>query len=193
MATACADSPSDVAANHLDLGELYAATNKYLLRVATRILRDGTTAEDVVQRAWAKMISTSRPFEGRSAFRTWAAVVVRNESLAFLRSRGRRSDVSVAKIFDDDEENKESNVIPDALRVPGQQLDNMIRRERVEKATRLVASLSAPYREVARAVYEEGMTVAAAADKLGITLPCAKARLFRATLTMRKRVAESVI
>jgi RNA polymerase sigma-70 factor (ECF subfamily) len=56
-----------------------------------RLVRDRSTAEDLVQTAFEKAIRNGHRFRGDSRVSTWLHRIVANESLMWLRSQGRRA------------------------------------------------------------------------------------------------------
>ncbi len=61
----------------------------WMLKVASRILRDDATAQDVVQEAFGNAFQKLSEFEGRSSLKTWLHRIVVNQALMKLRSRRR--------------------------------------------------------------------------------------------------------
>ena len=62
--------------------ELVERHHAGLVRVARRIVKDGATAEDLVQAAWLSLLDHHEAFEGRSSVRTWLYRVVTNAALS---------------------------------------------------------------------------------------------------------------
>ncbi len=70
---------------------LVARHQRRLMRLISRILRDQSEAEDVVQEAFIKAYRGLRHFRGDSAFYTWLYRIGINTAKNFLLSQGRRA------------------------------------------------------------------------------------------------------
>jgi RNA polymerase sigma-70 factor (ECF subfamily) len=60
-----------------------------LLRLAEGIVRNGATAEEVVQEAWMSALEALDTFEGRSSLRTWLFHIVANKARTRVVKEGR--------------------------------------------------------------------------------------------------------
>lgn len=73
------------------LGNLLKDLEPRLVALAVRLVRDRSTAEDLVQTSFEKAIRNGHRFRGDSRVSTWLHRIVANESLMWLRSQGRRA------------------------------------------------------------------------------------------------------
>lgn len=73
------------------LGSLLTELEPRLVALAMRLVRDRSTAEDLVQTAFEKAIRNGHRFRGDSRVSTWLHRIVANESLMWLRSQARRA------------------------------------------------------------------------------------------------------
>lgn len=71
--------------------QLVERHQKFLLKVAIRMTRDLTAAEDVVQESFIKAYRRLSLFEGRASFRSWMYQITINTARNRLRSGGRET------------------------------------------------------------------------------------------------------
>src|ERR1700750_2790125 len=69
--------------------ELFSRLRKALWRPASRIVGNGSLADDVIQEAWIHAVVGIDSFQGRSRFGTWLASIVLNKARCHRR-RGAR-------------------------------------------------------------------------------------------------------
>lgn len=69
--------------------EAVALCGPAMMRVATAILKDRASAEEVVQDAWLAMFQSLASFERRSSLRTWAVSIVANRARTRLSRAAR--------------------------------------------------------------------------------------------------------
>jgi RNA polymerase sigma-70 factor (ECF subfamily) len=182
---AAGTAPSDGGAGHAPSGARDArlaadlvAELPRLTRLGFRLARDPSLAEDLVQeaalRAWARR-DQLRP---GAPVGPWLNRILVN--LVIDRSRARRDEVTVDGIEDrwrDDDYTVD----------PEQVLARADRREDLEDA---LARLPAGYRTVVVLHDAAGMTTAAIADAIGISLPAAKQRLRRGRMMLVSALAD---
>jgi RNA polymerase sigma-70 factor (ECF subfamily) len=83
--------------DQLAFAQLYRDTQSRLLRYAATLV--GQDAEDVTGEAWLQIARDLHRFSGdMTAFRGWAATIVRNRALDLLRANARRPATSVEAI-----------------------------------------------------------------------------------------------
>lgn len=158
----------DAAAFEAALGPLVEQAH----RLATAMLHDAAAAQDVVQeasiKAWRKI---DRLREG-AAMRPWFLGIVANECRSALRSRWRRSVVPLSGEV-------QSDLAMEAAAVTAQDTLRVLRSLRYKD--RLVLTLhfylDLPVEDIARIA--------------GVSVPAAKARLYRAIATLRRRLEQS--
>lgn len=154
--------------------------NKMLWRIARGIVRDDADAEEVVQDAYVRALTSLDGFRGDSSLATWLSRIVVREA---LRRRERRPQpVDLAEVIEalpPDHPGSATMAMapsPEAA-AAGQQI-----RRIVEKA---VDSLPAPFRVVFMMRIVEQMSINETAATLGIPVATAKTRLHRANQQMR--------
>lgn len=155
----------DAAAFEAALGPLVGQAH----RLATAMLHDPAAAQDVVQeasiKAWRK-IDRLRP---GSDMRPWFLGIVANECRSALRSRWRRSVVPLSgEVLSDSGMEASTVTAQDTLRV--------------------LRSLRHKDRLVLALYFYLDMSIEDIAEVVGASVPAAKARLYRAIATLRRRL-----
>jgi RNA polymerase sigma-70 factor, ECF subfamily len=164
--------------------ELVGRHRSTCLRNAIFLLRDCDEAEDEVQNAIWKAFRRLDQLKGASEFSGWLGRIVTNHCLNRLRASSR-----YRMFYLDGRDNWDSDPVelPCVAEDPEygliqNQMANVIRREirRIPSMLRNVVLL----RDVHRLPMPE------VADRLGITIPAARSRLFRAHTELRERVTQ---
>lgn len=160
-------------------------------RLAVSITGDRPDAEEVVQDAFWTVIRKIETFRGESAFGSWLYRIVANA--ACQKRRGRRSrqgDVSlddVLPVFD--EHGHHAGTVTDwSTRVH----DPAVRSELRAALTAAIEALPEIYRSALVLRDVEGMSNLQIAEMLGLNIPVVKARVHRARLFVRKRLAATL-
>ena len=157
---------------------------KRVLAVAYRITRNLEDAEDVTQTVLLKAFSRLDRFEGRSQFSTWLTSIAVNESLMLLR--GRRG---VMVSLDEPAQREGSKVleIPDQRPSPESVCSQNESRRFILAALEF---LGPTLRTVLILRDLRGYSEKEIAEALGVSSAAAKARLHRARVALRARVAD---
>jgi RNA polymerase sigma-70 factor, ECF subfamily len=161
------------------IAELFERHYASSLCVARGILRSEEEAQDAVQSAYLSAFRHLHSFRGDAAFKTWIGRIVTNHCLMRLRqpwARIHRVD------FDSLMANGESSMLASPAPNPE---NTTFRREIATALTAAAARLPKRLCEVFRLYAVSGLTVREVAAATGLTLPAAKARLFRAHKRMR--------
>ena len=145
-------------------------------RLAFRLMRDERDAEDVVQEGFIRAHRRLPSFEARANFGTWLHRIIVNCALDALRSRdgrgGQRREASVE--------------VPDTLAFDGPSPERLARS--AEIARRVEESMAAltPQERVAFTLrHQEGRSIEAIGEALGIQQSAAKHAVFRAVKKLR--------
>jgi RNA polymerase sigma-70 factor, ECF subfamily len=164
-------------------GELYKLYQRKAYCTALRILRNPQDAEDVVQRAFQRVLVSLQRFREDSTFSTWLTRIVINESLMQLRRRRARQPLHEncvdAALADAGTE------IADGRPTPEEILCENERRATVRQA---IAELRENLRIVVFHREYQGLSSAETAERLGLTVSAVKARTFHARRFLRKRL-----
>jgi RNA polymerase sigma-70 factor (ECF subfamily) len=151
---------------------LYSRHNVRVYRFVLRILRDTTSAEDLVSQVFLDVWRTAGQFEGRSQVSTWLLSIARFKALTALRQR-KHEDIDQDDVME----------IADQADTPEASLD----RSRTSAILRAcVAKLSPAHREIVNLVYYHEKSVEEAAALIGIPASTVKTRMFYA----RKQLAD---
>ena len=142
--------------------------------------RDRTLAEEVVQMAYVKALSGEARFDGRSSLKTWLFGVIRVTAASERRKRW-MSARGLARFT--------------RLRTVSVGLDPEETAGRSEAVSRLVAALktlSPRQREVLHLTFQQGMTIEAAAQVMGIGIGSARVHYERGKAALRRRLSAEV-
>jgi RNA polymerase sigma-70 factor (ECF subfamily) len=151
---------------------LYSRHNVRVYRFILRMVRDTTTAEDLVSQVFLDVWRTAGQFEGRAQVSTWLLSIARFKALTALRQR-QHEDIDQEDVLE----------IADSADTPEAALD----RNRTRAILRAcVAKLSPAHREIINLVYYHEKSVEEAGRLIGIPQSTVKTRMFYA----RKQLAE---
>jgi RNA polymerase sigma-70 factor, ECF subfamily len=150
---------------------LYARHNVRVYRFILRMVRDTTTAEDIVSQVFLDVWRTAGQFEGRAQVSTWLLSIARFKALTALRQR-RHEDIEQDDVLD----------IADDADTPETSLDRSNTRAILRAC---VAKLSAAHREIINLVYYHEKSVEEVGQIIGIPQSTVKTRMFYA----RKQLA----
>ncbi|MGB3446927.1 MAG: sigma-70 family RNA polymerase sigma factor [Xanthobacteraceae bacterium] len=151
---------------------LYARHRVRVYRFILRMVRDTTTAEDLVSQVFLDVWRTAGQFEGRAQVSTWLMSIARFKSLTALRQRSH-------------EELDQNGVleIADQADTP----EAALARSKTSAILRAcIAKLSPAHREIIDLVYYHEKSVEEAAKIIGIPQSTVKTRMFYA----RKQLAD---
>jgi RNA polymerase sigma-70 factor (ECF subfamily) len=158
------------------LAGLMARHQDRLFRYLRRLVGEDMAAQDVFQQTWLRVAERIRRYDLSRPFAPWLFAVARNLAYDHLRERRpeRREDrEAVARGVDRG---------PDPLA-------QVLARERDDELAEAVNALGASDREVLALRFGEEQSLPDLARTLGLPLPTAKARLYRALARLRERLA----
>jgi RNA polymerase sigma-70 factor (ECF subfamily) len=144
-----------------------------LLRFLLRLLGERAMAEDVFQQAWLRVAERIRRYDATRPFAPWLFAVARNLALDVLRRRRPESLEAVAE---------------PAAASGSDPLRSAVAHERGSWVGEAVAALAPLDREVLALRFEEDLALPELAATLGVPVPTAKARLYRALARLRERL-----
>src|ERR1700710_1114534 len=133
---------------------LYSRHNVRVYRFILRMVRDTTTAEDLVSQVFLDVWRTAGQFEGRSQVSTWLLAIGRFKALTALRNR---------KYEDVDQE--EVLAIPDGAENPEARMD---RSQTCDSLRKAIAQLSPAHREIIDLIYYHEKSVEEVGQIVGI-------------------------
>ncbi len=147
------------------LAELYYRYGGVAYRLAVRVLRDGTLAEEAVQEAFlALWRAPERLLPERGKPGTWLLTVVHRRAVDIVRREERRRSDALEAVDVLDDHSVEETVLV------------RLESERVRSA---LAQLPASQREAIELAYFEGLTQSQLAERLGVPLGTIKSRMFK--------------
>lgn len=140
---------------------------------------DETEAEDVLQSTYLKVVTGQARFGGRSAFKTWLFGVIRRTAQEVSR-KSRADQARMIRLVTDDLEDSS---------VHGPDLE-MIREEAARSLAKALEELSERQREILHLTFYQDLTIAEAADVMGISLGSARTHYERGKERLRKILGE---
>jgi RNA polymerase sigma-70 factor, ECF subfamily len=146
-----------------------------LFRYLLRLLGDEAVAEDAFQQTWLKVSERIGSYDPSRPFAPWLFAVARNLALDHLRQRQPES------LEEADEPMAPAG--PDA-----DPLAHAVARQRGARLAEAVAGMAPLDREVLSLRFEEDQDLPQLAATLGVPMPTAKARLYRALTRLRRRL-----
>jgi RNA polymerase sigma-70 factor (ECF subfamily) len=158
--------------NRTAMHTLYARHNVRVFRFILRMVRNTTTAEDLVSQVFLDVWRTATQFEGRAQVSTWLLSIARFKALTALRQR-RHEDIDQEDVLE----------IADQADTPEAALD---RRKTSAILRACVAKLSPAHREIIDLVYYHEKSVEEVGAIIGIPQSTVKTRMFYA----RKQLAD---
>lgn len=138
---------------------------------------DRTAAEDALQASYLKVLDGRARFDGRASFRTWLFAVVRRTAAEERRRGAWRRLLPLAAL----------GVRADGRPDPAAQL---ARSETTQRLAAALARLSPRQREVLHLVFYEELTIAGAAQVVGVSLGTARTHYERGKATLRRLLEE---
>jgi len=158
--------------DRLAMQVLYARHHVRVYRFVLRLVRNETTAEDLISEVFLDVWRQAGRFEGRSAVTTWLLSIARFKALSAMRRRPEEElDEAQAEAIVDESDDPE---------VAAQ------KRDKGNALRQCLTALSAEHREVIDLVYYHEKSVEEVAAIVGIPEATVKTRMFYA----RKRLSE---
>jgi RNA polymerase sigma-70 factor, ECF subfamily len=152
------------------MASLFDRYSKVVYSVALRVLRDPSSAEDVLQEIFMQIWRSPESFVAtRGSLGGWLAVVSRNRSIDALRRR------------------KPTDSVEDiALASPYNLADEAERNSMMEKARGVIVLLPMEQRKTLEMAFFDGLTHSEIAEMTGDPLGTVKTRIRSALLSLRK-------
>jgi RNA polymerase sigma factor (sigma-70 family) len=164
-------SPEDL---ELELERVHPAAFGWALACCSG---DRAAADDALQATYLKILDGRAAFDGRASFRTWIFAVVRNTA-AELRRRA-----MLRRFLPLDFLKATSDGRPDAEAV-------LIQADETRQLTRGLDTLSRRQREVLHLVFYQDLTIAEAAEVLGLSLGTARTHYERGKAALKRLLKE---
>src|SRR5437588_5811272 len=158
--------------DRLAMQVLFARHHVRVFRFVVRLVRDESTAEDLISEVFLDVWRQAGRFEGRSAVSTWVLAIARFKALSALRRRPEQElDDRAAEAIEDTADDQHT-----ALE----------KKDKGAMLRKCLTGLSAEHREIIDLVYYHEKSVEEVAEIVGIPGNTVKTRMFYA----RKRLAE---
>jgi len=159
------------------LAELYDRYGRPAYRLAVRILRDTSLAEDAVQDAFLTAWRTAAAFDpSRGSAATWLMTLVHRRAVDVVRREDRRR----------------AGPLDDAPVASGEATDEAAElRERRRSVQAALAKLGEGEREALELAYYGGLSQSEIAARLGVPLGTIKSRMFTGLARMRDALGEA--
>ena len=177
-------------------GDLICRHHTICVNIATTILRDGTEAQDEVQKAYWKAYNHldqyreepnadggSESNDNGQRFLAWLLRIVKNQCLMLIRDKRRMSFVYIDA---DNWREAGQHVVLPASRADGE--EGFLRREMIEVLQKEIRRIPPLFRKVLLLYDMEEMPMMDVAEHLHITVAAAKSRLLRARRELKERV-----
>ena len=158
--------------DRLAMQVLFARHHVRVYRFVLRLVRNESTAEDLISEVFLDVWRQANKFEGRSAVSTWLLAIARFKALSELRRKPEQE-------LDEDM----AEAIEDTSDTPEVALE---KKDKSEILRKCMVSLSAEHREIIDLVYYHEKSVEEVAEIVGIPEATVKTRMFYA----RKKLAE---
>jgi RNA polymerase sigma-70 factor (ECF subfamily) len=158
--------------DRLAMQVLFARHHVRVFRFVVRLVRNESTAEDLISEVFLDVWRQAGRFEGRSQVSTWLLAIARFKALSALRRRP-----------DEELDDETAEAIEDPSDDPEVVLDKKDKSAAIKKC---LEKLSAEHREIIDLVYYHEKSVEEVAEIVGIPEATVKTRMFYA----RKKLAE---
>ena len=136
-------------------------------------------AEDVLQATYVKVLSGAAKYGGKSSFRTWLFAVIRRT--AFEQARRSRSREAELRRWS-----------MEGAAATTEVEDTVVHEERTARLVAALSKLPARQSEVLHLVFYQGLTIADAAEIMGVSLGTARTHYERGKRGLRARLTEDV-
>lgn len=176
------------AGDHAAFETLFHRHASRVYRQAAALLGNEPEAEEVMQEVFLTVYTKAGTFRGAAAFSTWLYRLTANAALTRLRQRKRRREISLEDYLPQFQENGHHLVQPVADW--SDSLDDYLNSREVRQFLREALESLPPMDKAVVVLSDiEGLPNQEIGAVLGLTLPAVKARLHRARLYLRGRLA----
>jgi RNA polymerase sigma-70 factor (ECF subfamily) len=171
--------------------EFFARHRQKVLGYLSRIVRERSWAEDLLQEVFFRVWIRSTQWTGSGNPQSWLFRIAANLALNHIRSRNRRPQMSLEAdpaTADDESESGLPAWLIDAASLPPDAIAE--RAERYERLRKIIQDLPEHKREVLHLVYDVEMDISDAAEALGIPEGTVKSRLHKTRRDLARRWKE---
>jgi RNA polymerase sigma-70 factor (ECF subfamily) len=165
--------------DRLAMQVLFARHHVKVYRFVLRLVRNESTAEDLISEVFLDVWRQAGKFEGRSAVSTWLLSIARFKALSALRRRTEEGlDEETAAAIEDQSDDPEVT---------------LAKKDKSTALRQCISKLSAEHREVIDLVYYHEKSVEEVAGIVGIPEATVKTRMFYARKKMSELLREQGI
>ena len=141
---------------------------------------DPAAAEDVLQTAYLKLLDGRARFAGHSDFKTFLFGVIRRTASETRRRRAVRAALTLGMLPEENE-----------ARVEQAGTRHIVREERSRELIAALSRLSSRQRDVLHLVFYQDLTIAAAANVMGISVGSARVHYERGKAQLRRLLGDN--
>jgi RNA polymerase sigma-70 factor (ECF subfamily) len=160
------------------IAELMERYQHRLYRYLLRLVSQPSTAEDLFQQTWLRIMERIQDYDPRRSFEGWLFAVAHNLAIDYLRRRQPES-LDEPTFSGETQSDRARSGLPGVL-------DQLLSQERADWVARAVADLPVPFREVITLRFEEEMKLEEIAGVLALPIGTVKTRLHRALKALRQ-------
>ena len=153
-------------------------------RVAVRMLKDESAAEDAVQETLLNVYRAIGRFRGESRISTWLNRITTNVCLEMLRRGRKRKEESFEEM---------QEVLVDTLRHEDSPFDRLYQKELGERLGSSLANISPKQGQIVKMHDWDGLTIGEIARKLNISEGTVKSRLFYGRHECRRNLSRGQV
>jgi RNA polymerase sigma-70 factor (ECF subfamily) len=190
----CTDATEQALVQRLQAGEseafdaLFRQYGAKVYRQAIHLVGTAAEAEEVVQEVFLAVYEKAHTFRGASAFATWLYRLTANAALSRLRRRKRRKEVTMDDYLPQFREDGHHLVRP--VVDWSSDLEKCLANTQMQQLLRQAIELLQPLDKAVLVLSDvEELPNREVGEALGLTVPAVKARLHRARLFLRGRLA----
>jgi len=167
--------------------------NRYsdkVMRLALRVTRNETDAQEVLQNVFLTLVEKMGTFRGDSKFSTWLYRVALNAAYMYAGKAGRRSEKEI--YIEDYAPYDESGALKGVIEKgwSGRPDEEVLGQEGMDAIESAVKTLPLKYRVVFQLGDVEGLSDRDTADALDLSLSAVKSRKRRARLYLRDKLSD---
>jgi RNA polymerase sigma-70 factor (ECF subfamily) len=176
------------AGDHRAFDAIFRVYFNRVYRLAYKLLGSEPDAKDAVQEVFLAVYQKAGSFRGEAAFSTWLFRLTTNKALSRLRRKKKRDEVPIEDFLPEFRPDGHHRVRPVADWSEG--VYDLLERKEFQRAVwRAVDSLRPADKAVVVLSDVEGLSNGEIGKTLGLSLPAVKARLHRARLFLRGKLA----
>lgn len=168
---------------------LYERRRQAIFRHIVKIVRNETSAEDLVQETFTRVWTRANQWDGSGSVKAWIYTIAGNLTLNHLRSQRRRPQQPLELLIGDESGDEDESSVPEWMIDPSAPEPSVLfeRAEQRRLVAVLVDELSEEKRTVLRMVYDAEMDLRSVADTLGIPEGTVKSRLYHGRKELARR------